>query len=46
MVKNPLAMQEIYKMWVPSLGQGAWQPTPLFLPRESHEQRRLVNYSP
>ena len=24
----------------------AWQPTPLFLPRESHRQRSLVGYSP
>ena len=24
----------------------AWQPTPVFVPRESHGQRRLVGYSP
>ena len=24
----------------------AWQPTPVFLPRESHEQKSLVGYSP
>ena len=24
----------------------AWQPTPVFLPRESHGQRSLVSYSP
>ena len=24
----------------------AWQPTPIFLPGESHGQRRLVGYSP
>ena len=24
----------------------AWQPTPVFLPGESHGQRRLVGYSP
>ena len=24
----------------------AWQPTPVVLPRESHGQRRLVDYSP
>ena len=24
----------------------AWQPIPLFLPGESHEQRRLVGYIP
>jgi len=23
----------------------AWQPTPVFLPRESHEQRRLAGHS-
>ena len=23
-----------------------WQPTPVFLPAESHAQRRLVGYSP
>ena len=23
-----------------------WQPTPVFLPGESHEQRSLVGYSP
>ena len=38
-------------MQVPSLGQEdpwsrAWQPTPVFLPRESHELRSLVVYSP
>jgi len=24
----------------------AWQPTPTFMPGESHEQRSLVGYSP
>ena len=24
----------------------AWQPTPVFLPGEAHEQRSLVGYSP
>ena len=38
-------------MWVQSLGREdpwrrAWQPTPVFLPRESHGQRSLVGYSP
>ena len=23
-----------------------WQPTPIFLPGESHEQRRVMDYSP
>ena len=34
---------------IPGLGnspeEGIWQPTPV-LPRESHEQRSLVGYSP
>ena len=51
MVKNLPAMQETYEMWVRSLGQEdpwrrAWQPTPVFLPGESHGQRSLVGYSP
>ena len=29
-----------------SPGGGAWQPTPVFLPEESHGQRILVGYSP
>ena len=29
-----------------SLGGGQWQPTPVFLPGESHGQRSLVGYSP
>ena len=41
-------MQE---MWVPSLGQEdplrrRWLPTPVFLPREFHRQKILVDYSP
>ena len=27
-------------------GLGAWQPTPVFLAKESHGQRSLANYSP
>ena len=47
-VKNLPAMQET---WVPSLGWEAplgrgWQPTPVFLPGESHGQRSLAGYSP
>ena len=30
----------------PKVGRRAWQPTPVFLPRESHGQRSLVGYSP
>ena len=38
-------------MWVQSLGREdprrrKWQPTPIFLPGESHGQRSLVGYSP
>ena len=44
-------MQEVYEMRVQSLGQEnpwrrAWQPTPIFLPGESHGQRSLAGYSP
>ena len=47
-VKNLPAMQETR---VRSLGQEdpwrrKWQPTPVFLPRESHGQRSLAGYSP
>ena len=50
-VKNLPAMWET---WVRSLGQEdpppprrkAWQPTPGFLPGESHGQRSLVGYGP
>ena len=47
MGKNLPAMQE---MWVQSLGgedllEEEMQPTPVFLPGESHEQRSLVSYS-
>ena len=34
---------------IPGMGRSpgeAWQPTPVFLPGESHGQRRLVGYSP
>ena len=48
MVKNPSAMQETR---VQFLGpedplEKKWQPTPIFLPGESHGQRSLVGYSP
>ena len=44
-------MQETKEMWVQSQvrkipWRRAWQPTPVFLPGESHRQRRLVGYSP
>ena len=47
MVKNLLAIQELQvNPWV---GEIPWrmacQPTPVFLPGESHEQRKLAGYS-
>ena len=41
----------MWEAWVRSLGQEdpwrrKWQPTPVFLPRESHGRRSLVGYSP
>ena len=51
-----LPMWEIQQMWIRSLDQEGspgrgndnpkWQPTPVFLPGESHGQRSLVGYSP
>ena len=51
MVKNLPAMQETHETVVRSLCQKipwrrAWQPTPVFLPGDSHGQRSLVGYSP
>ena len=48
MVKNLTAMQET---WVQSLGweeslEKGMQPSPIFLPRKSHGQRNLADYSP
>ena len=50
-VKNLLAMQEPHKMQVQSLGwedplEEEMQPTPVFLPGESHGQKILAGYSP
>ena len=39
MIKNPPAMWKI--PW-----RRAWQPTPAYLPGESHGQKYLVGYSP
>ena len=49
-VRNPPAVQEPQEAWVPSLvgkipWRRAWQPTPVSLPGESHEQRSLVGCS-
>ena len=48
MTKNPPAM---WATWVPSLGREdpwrrEWQPTPVFLPGNSHGQRSLAGYTP
>ena len=52
-IKNPPAEQETFYPWVgniPWVGKipwhRKWQPTPIFLPGESHGQRSLVGYSP
>ena len=36
-----------FNPWVGKIPwRGAWQPTPVFLPGESHGQRSLVGYRP
>ena len=47
-VKNLPAMQETgFNPWVGKIPwRREWQPTSVFLPGESHGQRRLVGYSP
>ena len=51
MVKNSLAntgrhKRHAFNPWVRKiLWRRAWQPTPVFLPREAHGQRSLVDYS-
>ena len=47
-IQNPPTMQET---WVRALvrkipWRRAWQPTPVFLSGESHEQRNLAGYGP
>ena len=37
---SPSLSDLLYSVWQP------WQPTPVFLPEESHGQRSLVGYSP
>ena len=43
-------MEEMQETWIPesgtSPGESTWQPTPVFLPGESHGQRSLVSCSP
>ena len=37
----------VFDSWVGKIPwRRAWQPTPVFLPGESHGQRSLVGYSP
>jgi len=44
-VKNLPAMQ--FNLWAGKIPwRRKWQPTPVFLPGEYHEQRSLVGYSP
>ena len=49
-VKNLPAMQEAQETWVDNWiekipWRRKWQPTPVFLPEKSHEQRSLKGYS-
>ena len=52
MVKNPSAnagglKRHEFNLWVGKIPwRRAWQPTPVFLPGESHEQRNLVGSRP
>ena len=43
MVNNPPTMEESWVGKIP--WRRAWQPTPVFLPGESHGQRSLVGYT-
>ena len=49
-IKHP-PLQEMQEMWVQSWfgkipWRKTWQPTPVFLPGESHGKRSLVDYTP
>ena len=48
MVKNPPAMRRPgFDPWVGKISwRRAWQPTPVFMAGESHEQKSLQGYSP
>ena len=48
MVKNHLQCRRCgFDPWIREIPwRRAWQPTPVFLPGESHGQRSLVGYSP
>ena len=47
MIKNlPVVQETWFSPWVRKIpGRRKWQPTPLFLPGESHGQKSLVGYS-
>ena len=50
-IKDPSEIQETQEMWVRSLGQEdhwrrKWQPTPVFLARNSHGHRSLEGHCP
>ena len=46
-VKSLPAMQEAwFDPWVKIPWRRKWQPSPVFLPGEAHEQRSLAGYSP
>ena len=48
-VKNPPAnagdVRDALDFWVGKILWRAWQPTPVFLPGDSHGQRSLADYS-
>ena len=48
MIKNlPADARHGFNPWVRKIPwQRKWQPTPVFLPEKSHEQRSLAGYSP
>ena len=48
MIKNlPVVQETWFSPWVRKIpGRRKWQPTPLFLPGESHGQKSLVGYNP
>ena len=48
MVKNlPANAGDMFNLWVRKiLWRREWQPTPVFLPGESHEPRSLADYNP
>ena len=51
-VKSQPEMQELQETQIQSLGwedpleERAWQPSPVYLPGESHGQRSLTGYNP